>query len=73
VFQRLVDSKEAISEAVEDKRRMMNRALKRGREAAEDLVYQTGRSIKHSPFRSVAIAFGAGTLLGLVMFRNGRR
>jgi ElaB/YqjD/DUF883 family membrane-anchored ribosome-binding protein len=35
-------------------------------------VYETTRNIKRFPVRSVAIAFGAGTLLGLLMHRNGR-
>jgi ElaB/YqjD/DUF883 family membrane-anchored ribosome-binding protein len=71
-FQRAAGSKNALADALEDKRKMVNRALKRSRDTAQDLVYETTRNIKRFPVRSVAIAFGAGTLLGLLMHRNGR-
>ncbi|HYL36634.1 MAG TPA: hypothetical protein VEV17_12040 [Bryobacteraceae bacterium] len=77
VWQRLAESKEALTDALDEKRRIVNRAWKRSREAAGDLVHETGRSIKRSPFRSVAIALGAGTLagtlIGVLVSRNGRR
>ena len=77
VLQRLAESKEALAEALDEKRRIVNRAWKRSREAAEDLVHEAGRGIRRSPFRSMAIALGAGTLagtlIGVLVSRNGRR
>jgi ElaB/YqjD/DUF883 family membrane-anchored ribosome-binding protein len=39
----------------------------------EDLLGDAQHNIKRFPFRSVAVAFGAGAVIGLLISRSGRR
>jgi ElaB/YqjD/DUF883 family membrane-anchored ribosome-binding protein len=57
----------AVTDAFEDGKREAKRALKRGYNAAEDLVDETSYRVKHNPMKSVAIAFGVGVLFGGVI------
>lgn len=69
VVQGFTASKEAVVDALEDGKRL----AKRTQRTAEDLLDDASRSIKRFPIGSVAIAFGAGTMLGMLIARNGRR
>jgi ElaB/YqjD/DUF883 family membrane-anchored ribosome-binding protein len=48
------------------------RLWNQAREAGEDLVYQLNRKVRRHPWKAVAVALIAGTLVGLVVSRNGR-
>ena len=50
-----------------------NGSIDQTRDRVEDFVYQATRKIKRSPLAAVALAFGVGALLGVVLSRNGRR
>ena len=63
----------AVTDAIEDSKRETRRAFKRGYNAAEDLVDETAYRVKHHPLRSVAIAFGAGALLGVIVTGIGKK
>ncbi|MEW6131365.1 MAG: hypothetical protein AB1757_30330 [Acidobacteriota bacterium] len=63
----------AVTDALEDSKREARRALKRGVNAAEDLVDETAYRVKHHPIRSIAIAFGAGTILGVIVTSIGKK
>ena len=63
----------AVSEAAEDVMLSARRELKRGYYKAEELADEAVYSIKHNPMRSVALAFGAGAVLGWLVTRNGNR
>lgn len=45
-------------------------AVEHGQESLEKACKQTETAIKANPYRSVAIAFGVGALLGAFMFRR---
>jgi ElaB/YqjD/DUF883 family membrane-anchored ribosome-binding protein len=56
----------AISDTLEDGKREVRRAVKRSYHAAEDFVDETAQRVKHNPISSVALAFGVGTVCGVV-------
>lgn len=64
----------AVSEAVEEGMEATRRAVKRGREAAEDLVEEATHNVKRYPLQSLAITFGvafwAGALAGWFVARR---
>jgi len=65
---------ESLVEAVEESRAAVECLFDEARERVEDLVYQTTRKIRRNPMAAVTVAFGAGALLGAMLFaRNGRR
>jgi ElaB/YqjD/DUF883 family membrane-anchored ribosome-binding protein len=66
-------SSKAVSDALVDGTATMKKLWKQTCDRADDLMYEAGRSIKRSPMRAVAMAFGAGALLGLLIAKNGRR
>ena len=72
VLDKLAAQKRTLSEALEDGRKTANKFLEKTRDNAEDLIYHTTRRVRRSPIRSVAIAFGAGALIGMLISRNGR-
>ncbi len=63
----------AVTDTIEDTKRETRRALKRSYNAAEDLVDETAHRVKHHPLRSVAIAFGAGALFGVIVTGIGKK
>ncbi len=73
IVQGITDSREAVSEMLSERTARVGRYLKHTGRAAEDLIQDTARHIKRAPFGSVALAFGAGALLGVVLFRIGKR
>ena len=65
---------EGLAEAVEEGRAAVECFFDEARERIEDLVYQTTRRVRRNPMTAVAVAFGAGALLGAALFgRSGRR
>ena len=66
--ERLTASKEAVSDAWDDTRQFVNRT----RRTVRDLLGDAKYNIKRFPFRSVALAFGAGAVIGILISRNGK-
>lgn len=64
---------DAVSDAVEDGVLAARRAAKRGYYAAEDLMDEAAHRVKRNPLGSVAIAFGAGALIGWLVARLIRK
>ena len=56
-----------VSEAVGDSVRSASRSIKRGREAAEDLIDEAEHKVKQQPFRSVGMAFASGVFAGALL------
>lgn len=64
---------EATSETLADGKIAAERLLKHGRYALEDGVEEVVHQIKRKPVQSLAIAFAAGTALGFLLPRLGRK
>jgi ElaB/YqjD/DUF883 family membrane-anchored ribosome-binding protein len=56
----------------EDGQESATRFLKQARETADDLMYQLNRYVRRHPWKAVGVALAAGTLVGVVVSRNGR-
>jgi ElaB/YqjD/DUF883 family membrane-anchored ribosome-binding protein len=65
--------KSMITEAVDDGVRSAMKAVKQGRQAAEDAVHDTKKAVKANPLEAVGIAFAAGILTGVVAALIGKR
>ncbi len=68
--------KERMSHAMEDGVDAARRAMRKGKYAAEDLLDETAYRIKRDPINSVAITFGVGMGLGVMigwLLTRGRR
>jgi ElaB/YqjD/DUF883 family membrane-anchored ribosome-binding protein len=48
------------------------RLWNQARETGEDLLYQLNRHVRRHPWRAVAVALGAGLVLGALVSRSGR-
>jgi ElaB/YqjD/DUF883 family membrane-anchored ribosome-binding protein len=48
------------------------RLLNQAREAGEDFLYQLNRNVRRRPWKAVALALGAGLVLGALVSRSGR-
>ena len=68
VVERFSASKEAVSDAWDDTRQFVTRT----RRTVRDLLGDAKHNIKRFPFRSVAVAFGAGAVIGILISRNGK-
>jgi ElaB/YqjD/DUF883 family membrane-anchored ribosome-binding protein len=70
-------AKAAVEETIEDGKIAAERLMKRGRDvmanAAEDRLNEAARHVKRNPGRSLAIAFAAGTLIGMLLPRLTKR
>jgi ElaB/YqjD/DUF883 family membrane-anchored ribosome-binding protein len=53
-------------ESLEDTVRQARRAVAQGRHAAEDVVAETTQQVRHHPLSAVALAAGAGALVGCI-------
>ncbi|MFZ4984215.1 MAG: hypothetical protein ACOYLF_02030 [Blastocatellia bacterium] len=62
-----------VANAVEDKYDEARRVIRRGQYAAEDLVDEASHRIKRDPLSSVAITFGVGLGVGLLIGALVRR
>lgn len=65
--------KTVVTDAVEDGVKSAVKALKQGRENAEDAIDETRRRIKQRPFEAMGIVFAAGVLTGALITWIGSR
>ena len=65
--------KATVTEAVDDGVKSAVRALKQGRNAAEDAIDDARRTVKKNPIQSVGVVFAVGVLVGCVLAFAGRR
>ena len=65
--------KEAVTDVVEETILDAKRAARRSYRAAEDIVDEAAHTVKRHPWRAVALAFGLGALIGLVIPRGRSR
>ena len=49
------------------------RLWNQARETGEDLFYQVNRHVRRHPWKAVAVALGAGLMLGALVSLNNRR
>ena len=67
-------TKSIVSDAMEDSVRSINRAIRHGRYAAEDVIDQAEHQVKQRPLQAIGILFAAGVLVGgLVAWIGFRR
>ncbi|NBO66204.1 MAG: hypothetical protein EBU88_15415 [Acidobacteria bacterium] len=62
-----------VTHAVEDKYDDARRVIRRGQHAAEDMVDEASYRIKRDPLSSVAITFGVGLGVGILIGAFVRR
>ena len=62
-----------VTEAVDDGVRSAVRAMKQGRNAAEEVIDDARRSVKRNPIQAVGVVFVFGVLTGFVLSLVGRR
>jgi ElaB/YqjD/DUF883 family membrane-anchored ribosome-binding protein len=66
--------KAVVTDAVEEGVESAVKALKQGRDAAEDAIYEARRTVKQNPFQAMGVVFAAGVLTGsLVAWLTSRR
>ena len=56
----------------EDSQESAVRLWNQARESGEDFMYQLNRHVRRHPWRAVAVALGAGLLLGAVISQSGK-
>jgi ElaB/YqjD/DUF883 family membrane-anchored ribosome-binding protein len=56
--------KSVVTEAVEEGVQTAVKALKQGRTAAEDVIYDARHTVKQKPLQSIGVVFAAGLLAG---------
>jgi ElaB/YqjD/DUF883 family membrane-anchored ribosome-binding protein len=56
-----------ISDAVSDGFQSAVSAMRQGRQAAEDAIDDATYAVKQNPLQSVALAFGAGVMVGALI------
>jgi len=64
LFREVSRIKSIVTDAVDDGVQSALRAVKQGRDAAEDAVHDARYAIKRNPFQAVGILFAAGVLIG---------
>jgi ElaB/YqjD/DUF883 family membrane-anchored ribosome-binding protein len=69
----VTDAKAAVSEKLDDGMVAARRLLKRSRYIIEDKLEEAAHAIKQHPFRTLAVGFAAGALLGFLVPRPGRK
>jgi ElaB/YqjD/DUF883 family membrane-anchored ribosome-binding protein len=65
--------KEVVTDAVEDGVKQAVKAIKDGRQSAEDIIYDTKRRVKQKPLEAVGIVFAVGVLTGALLTWAGSR
>jgi ElaB/YqjD/DUF883 family membrane-anchored ribosome-binding protein len=65
--------KEVVTDAVEDGVKQAVKAIKDGRESAEDLLHDTKRRVRQKPLEAVGIVFAVGVLTGALLTWAGSR
>jgi len=61
-----MDSAHEIDDRVQEARRVAEKAVRRGIERLEDLKDEGVHYVKRNPLKAVAVAAGAGLMVGLV-------
>ena len=59
--------KTIVTEAVEDGVKSAMKAVKQGRDAAEDMIGDARHTVRRRPFQSMGVVFGAGVLIGALV------
>ena len=59
--------KSVVTEAVEEGVEICGKALKQGRDAAEDVIYDARHTVKQKPLQSMGVVFAAGVLAGSLL------
>jgi ElaB/YqjD/DUF883 family membrane-anchored ribosome-binding protein len=59
--------KSVVTEAVEEGVQSAVKALKQGRSAAEDVIYDAQHTVKQKPLQAVGVVFAAGVLAGSLL------
>jgi ElaB/YqjD/DUF883 family membrane-anchored ribosome-binding protein len=62
-----------FTDAVEDRIRSANQAIRHGRHAAEDVIEEAKHTVKQKPLQAMGIVFAAGVLAGGLLTRIGFR
>ncbi len=57
----------------EDGQESASRLWKQALETGEDLLYQVNRHIRRHPWKSVAVALGAGVMLGALISQSAAK
>jgi ElaB/YqjD/DUF883 family membrane-anchored ribosome-binding protein len=65
--------KATVTDAVDDGVKSALRAIKQGRNAADDMVHDTRHAVRQSPFQAMGIVFAAGVMAGAVAAWLGTR
>ena len=66
--------KSMVTDAVEEGVKSAMKAIKQGRNAAEDMIGEARYTVKRRPFQAMGVVFAAGVLLGsLVTWLASRR
>jgi ElaB/YqjD/DUF883 family membrane-anchored ribosome-binding protein len=66
--------KTVVTDAVEDGVESAVKALRQGRDAAEDAIYEARRKVKQNPFQAMGVVFAAGVFTGsLIVWLSSRR
>ena len=66
--------KAVVTDAVEEGVESAVKALKQGRDVAEDAISEARRTVKQKPFQAMGVVFAAGVLTGsLVAWLSSRR
>ena len=56
----------------EDGQESAVRLWNEARETGEDFLYKLNRHVRRNPWKAVAVALGAGLLLGVLVSQNGK-
>ncbi len=59
--------KTMVTEAVEDGVKSALKAVKQGRDAAEDVIGDARQTVRKRPFQSMGVVFAAGVLTGALI------
>jgi ElaB/YqjD/DUF883 family membrane-anchored ribosome-binding protein len=62
-----------VTEAVEDGVKAATRAIKQGRNAAEDAIVDARHTVRQNPFQAMGVVFAAGVLTGSFLAWLGTR
>jgi ElaB/YqjD/DUF883 family membrane-anchored ribosome-binding protein len=65
--------KAMVTDAVEEGVETALRAIKQGRVAAEDAIYDARHVVKRNPLQAVGVVFGAGVMIGGLLTWLGTR
>ena len=66
--------KAVVTDAVEEGIESAVKAIRQGRDVAEDALYEARRTVKQKPFQAMGVVFAAGILTGtLVAWLSSRR